>query len=426
MRFPEQAVGRRERLFVLAAMLAAIALSVAFVVARRHHPLLGDAPEYDAEGRFIAHGQWWWTRLPYGIPHAGAWKAPLYPAFVGVLYAVLGDHHVRVQLVQALLLAPLTVGLTWWLGRRLLGPRAGIAAALVAAVYPAIWQWNGLLYSETLAIPLTLLLLIVVLDRTPTLARAAGAGALLGVNLLLRPSAIVLLAAIAVAWLVATGWRRGVGLCVVSAVIALLVVAPWTIRNAIVLHGFLPVSVQDAAAYGTFNSDAANDPVLPYAWRPLPSSLRTVYDRRHPLPDLVFRARLQHLFVSYVNAHPSSLVESFFWNGLTRTWDVRRPAHILAEPSFDGRSRTATAVGMVMWWVLLPLALVGLWRWRRRIRLVLPVVALALATSVLLTAESETRYRATLEALVVVIACSAVPWLTRGEAEPSAGAATLT
>lgn len=412
-RLERYGVTRRELLLVVGAMLITIAISVAFALVRRHHPLVGDAPEYDSEGRFISNGHWWWTQLPYGMPHAGAWKAPLYPALVGILYALFGDHHLRVEIVQAVVLAPLTVGLTWWLARRLFGPRVGMASAVVVALYPAVWQWNGLLYSEALAIPLTLALLAVVLDQIPTLKRAAVAGGLLGINVLVRPSAIALFAGIAVAWLVAVGWRHGGRLCLITAIAAVLVIAPWTIRNAVVLDGFLPVSLQDIAAYGTFNSDAANDPVSPYAWRPLPRSVSTVYARNRPLPDLVFRSRLQHLAVSYVGEHPSSLIKAFFWNGLTRTWDIRRPSHILADPKFDGRSKTATGVGMVMWWLLLPLAVASLWRSRRRLALVLPLLAIAFATSVILTIESETRYRATLEALVVILACSALPWLTR-------------
>lgn len=411
-------VERRERLIVIGAILVAVALSVAFALLRRHHPLVGDAPEYDAEGRFIADGHLWWSALPFGVPHATAWKAPLYPAWVGALYAVLGEHHVRVELVQSVVLAPLTVGLAWWLGRRLLGPRGGMAVALVAAVYPALWQWNGLLYSETLAIPLTLLLLTVVVDREPTGRRAAAAGALLGVNLLVRPSAIALLAGVVVAWVVTTGWRRGAALSALTLLVAVLVVAPWTIRNAVVLDGFLPVSLQDAAAYGTFNDDAANDPKAPYAWRAVPRSVLGVYDRRHPVPDLTFRARLQQLAFDYVKQHPASVSKAFFWNGLTRTWDIRRPSHILAEPKFDGRSRAVTAVGMAMWWVLLPLALLGLWRLRRRRALVWPVLAIAVASTLLLTVESETRYRAPLETLVVVLACAGLPWLTRERSRP--------
>jgi len=58
--------------------------------------------------------------------------------------------------------------------------------------------------------------------------------------------------------------------------------------------------------------------------------------------------------------------------------------------------------------VLFVLALAGLWRRRRRRELVWPVLALALAASIVFTIDSGTRYRAPLEPLIAVLACSAV------------------
>jgi hypothetical protein len=64
-----------------------------------------------------------------------------------------------------------------------------------------------------------------------------------------------------------------------------------------------------------------------------------------------------------------------------------------------------------MYWILLVAAVVGLWRLRRRPRLLWPLVALAVAASVVVTTEAHTRYRAPLEPLIVVLACSNVPAL---------------
>ena len=73
--------------------------------------------------------------------------------------------------------------------------------------------------------------------------------------------------------------------------------------------------------------------------------------------------------------------------------------------------------------MLLPLALIGLWRARRRRALVLGVLAMALAASVVFTADSGTRYRAPLEPLIAVLACSAVlvPRAAREQEGPAVG-----
>ncbi len=382
-----------------------MAVRIAYAFATRHARLAGDETEYDAEGWLIAQGHWFWTRVPYGILHAGAWKAPGYPAWVGVWYALLGHHPFAVRLLQVPLGA-VTIGLSWLLARRLFGPRVAIAAALVVAMYPLAWQYEELLYSESLATPLTLAVLVVIFTRAPSARRAMLCGALVGVAMLIRPSSEFLVLGAPVAWSIAAGARRGIGLTAIVVAVAVAVVAPWTARNAVVLHGFVPISLQDAALYGTFNAQAANDPVWPYAWRPDPPEVANLVDPAHPLSDVRFRARLIHLGLAYISAHPASVAEAFFWNGLSRLWDIRHRSRSLTEVSLEGRSRLVTNLGLDAYYVVLALALLGLWRARRRRMLVFGVLAIALGASVVYTADSGTRYRAPLEPLLAVLACA--------------------
>jgi 4-amino-4-deoxy-L-arabinose transferase-like glycosyltransferase len=393
-------------LWILAiAMALSAAIVVAYVLATRPNGLAGDQHEYDLQGRFFVDGHLWWTTTPFGIAHATAWKAPAYPAWVGLWYALIGTTPTGVTLIQGLLLAPATVLLTWLLARRLFGLRAAAAAALVTAVFPLAWEFYGLLYSEALAIPLTMLVLVLTLDRTPTTRRAAGIGAVVGVCILVRPTSFFLFAGVAVAWILAVGLRRAAALTGLAVAVAVLVVAPWTIRNAIVLNGFIPVSVQDAAAYGTFNAESANDPNSPYAWRISPAVFHEAVGPT-PVDDPELRSRLQDAARDYIRAHPTSVAKAFFWNGLSRFWDIRRPGNALAEVRFDGRSHDVTAAGLWLYYLLLPLALIGLWRMRSRRQIVLPILALALAASLVFTVQAGTRYRAPLEPLIVALAAS--------------------
>jgi 4-amino-4-deoxy-L-arabinose transferase-like glycosyltransferase len=400
-------IPRRELGLLLGAVAFGVALRVAFVLITRHQGLAGDELEYDADGRLIAAGHWFWSTAPYGIPHPSAWKAPGYVAWVGILYSLLGAHQLRVELVQAVLCGPLTICLTFVLGRRLFGARTGLVAAWLVAAYPLAWQYDVRLYSESLATPLTLVLLIVFLERTPTARRSAAAGALAGLLLLIRPTSVFLLVGLAVAWVLAAGLRRGAVFAALSIAVAAVVVVPWTIRNYDVVGGFIPISVQDAAAYGTFNATSAGDPVWPYAWRPTNPRDADLFDPRHPLGEVRLRSELQKRARKYIAAHPFSVVEAFFWNGLSRLWDVRRPSRALTEVRFEGRSRALTIAGLGFYYVLAPLAMLGLWRLRSRRGLVLPLVAIALTASVVFTIDSGTRYRAPLEPVIALLACSA-------------------
>src|SRR3954454_3464503 len=84
-------VPSRELAIVAGIALLGFVVRLVFVLAFRNHVLLGDEIEYDIEGRFIAHGHWFWSTTPSGIPHPSIWKAPGYPAFVGAIYWLLGS-----------------------------------------------------------------------------------------------------------------------------------------------------------------------------------------------------------------------------------------------------------------------------------------------------------------------------------------------
>ncbi|HWF73623.1 MAG TPA: glycosyltransferase family 39 protein, partial [Solirubrobacteraceae bacterium] len=383
-------VSRREAYLLLAAIAVGVAARIAYVLATRHFALAGDEVEYDSEGWLIAHGHLFYTRLPYGILTNGAWKPPGYPLWVGVWYAIVGHHPLVVRFAQVPFGA-VNIFLSWILARRLFGSRVAIAAGFVVALYPLAFQYEELLYSEALATPLTLAVLIVIFTGTPTRRRAVLCGVLLGVSLLIRASDVFLLAGVLVAWGTRAGWRRGIALTALATLAAALVVAPWTVRNAVVLHGFVPIAIDDAALYGTFNAQSANDPVYPYAWRTEPPAAAPLFNPRHPLDELTLHDKLLHLGLSYISAHPTSVLGAFFWNGLSRLWDIRRRSHSLAEVPFEGRSRLLTNLGLDVYDVLLPLALIGLWRARRRRELVFGVLAIALAAAIVFTSDSGTR-----------------------------------
>ena len=401
-------VPRRELWALGALLLLSSAVVLVYVAATEPIELRGDMGEYHSEGVFFTEGKAWWTTLPFGIAHAGAWKAPVYPAWVGLWYELLGASAARVAIVQGLVLAPLGVLLTWMLGRRLLGPAVGLGAAAIVAVFPLVWEYYGLLYPEALAVPAALLLYLLFLERPPTARLAVAVGVVAGVGVLIRPSSIFAFAGILAAWVLAAGWRRGSGLTALAVAVAALTVAPWTIRNYVVSDGeLIPVSVQDGAAYGTFNDEAAGDPTYPYAWRYALRDPPAVLEGP-PVGDGELRTELQDAALDYIGEHPLSVLEAFYWNGLSRFWDVRRPAHAVDEAAPEGRSEGLAVAGIALYYVIGVAALVGLWRLRHRRTLVVPLLAMALAASVVFTVASATRYRAPLEPLLAILAVAAV------------------
>ena len=387
-------------------MAASFVIVMIWILATRSQGFGGEGSDevlYNEYGENFRQGQFWWASVPFGIEHASAWKAPGYPAWVGFWYSLVGASAFRVYVIQALL-APLTVLLTWALGRRVFTPRVGLVAAWIVAVFPLVFEYYGMLFPEALVIPLTLgVLLVLSHRRAPDWRGAALLGALIGVTLLIRPTSFFLFAPVAVLWMISCGPRRGAGLTAIAIAAAALVIAPWTIRNYEVTDGgFIPLSVQDGAVYGTFNDEAANDPENPYAWRFSLADPPEILTRMPRPDDAELRTGLQDAAFDYIADHPGSVAEAFYWNGIRRFWDLRSPDEVLDEVEFQGRSRAVRGIGLGLYWLLLPLAAYGAWAIRGRRRLLWPLAALVLAASVAFTIIGGTRYRAPLEPLVAI------------------------
>jgi len=397
-----------------------VLIRLVYAVWLRGDPLNGDLPGYHAAASLFADGKLFWGIEPYGDPHVSAWKAPGYWAWSGSIYTLFGSTPSRVAVVQALVCGPAVITLTWLLARRLLDRDVALLAAGIMAVYPNAFQFEQLLYPESIAQPLGLLLLVVTLKQAPTTRIAALGGVLLAVGMLVRPSSVYFASGILVFWWVSAGFRPMLRNGVVMAVCAALLIIPWSIRNVVVMDGFIPISVQDGAIAGTFNDDAANDKALPWAWRPVVSRDRDLLAT--PRPELELRKDLIERGREYIKEHPSSVPKAFFWNGLSRTWDIRRPSHVGNETQYDGRKLRVTQAGLAMYWLLLPLAFVGLWRLRRTRRdLVLSVLTSAVAASVVFTIVASTRYRVTFEPLIVILAAAGLLPALRGRRTPRGG-----
>ena len=103
--------------------------------------LMGDARGYDQWAQRLAGGDWVGTDVFY--------QAPLYPYFLGVVYAFAGHDLLAVRVVQALVgsLSAVLVGMA---GARLFSARAGLIAGLGLAIYaPAIF-FDGLIQKSVL------------------------------------------------------------------------------------------------------------------------------------------------------------------------------------------------------------------------------------------------------------------------------------
>ncbi len=192
-------------------------------------------------------------------------RAPLWPTMIAAIYSVVGGQD-RVVRIFLSFVGSGTCTLIYFFSKDLFGRRIGIIAGLAAALYPFLFIYDGWLYSESLYIFLLFAFCYTLyhLQRSPHLDLMIISGLLLGLLSLTRPNGLLLLGlfivwAVIIGWAKLIPWRKAIQVAMIVSVISLILVVPWTIRNFMVSHAFIPVAVGDGKVLlGAYNDDVAN------------------------------------------------------------------------------------------------------------------------------------------------------------------------
>jgi hypothetical protein len=187
--------------------------------------------------------------------------SPGLPLFVAGVYELSGGVHERLARVVLAVIGALSVLFTYLIGRRLARPPStpplpgevgwrevspALIGALVVAIYPALLEYQGMLMSEPLAA--TLLsggVLAALWAWDGGRWRWLLPGALFGALALTRPEylAIAVLVALVVFAREASGdWRASLTQAAIFLLGLVVIVAPWTVRNAVALDRLVPIS----------------------------------------------------------------------------------------------------------------------------------------------------------------------------------------
>lgn len=410
--------------------VSALAIRVAFVVVVDPEvPPVGDASAYHLLAENLADGRGYIRPFDDQLLHrerATAEYPPLFPAVLAVP-ARLGASSVESQRIVLAFVGAGTVVLIGLLGRRVGGPVAGLVAAAIAAGYPMLFQSEAVLMAEALFVPLVaaaLLLAYWAADR-PSPGRFAALGAVLGLATLTRAEGLLLgvVLVVPLCWrLFALLPRRRVQLAITALGVAVLLVLPWTIRNAVRLDAFVPVSNNVGTLVDGANCDQTYEGALLGLWREtfsqfgdearrLPQSEACfegfdIADRQFEEAEVANRHRDDGL--DYARDHLGELpkVAAVRW---LRTWGVYSPSQQVDYESLEGRPRSWQIAGTVMFWVLLPFAIAGVFVIRRRGLRVWPLLAPVVVVSITaVLTYGQQRFRAGAEPAIVVVAATAL------------------
>jgi 4-amino-4-deoxy-L-arabinose transferase-like glycosyltransferase len=306
--------------------------------------------------------------------------------------------------------------------RRMLSPLAARIAVVVAAVYPNIWVHNPVVMSETIAMLLIALALWLLLRQRDAASWrwAVGLGVVTGLAGLARSELVLLVPAFGVvaAWFAARQATtapeppprsaRPLATLAIVAAAGLAVVAPWVLANLTRFEEPVTLTTNDGTTWLGANCDDTYEGPILGGW-----SLLCVYDVSVPDDvDPSVRSRLwRDAAFEYVGDNTSRLpVVVAARTG--RMLSVYEPDGLVIADAYEDKFEWALWTGTAMWWVLVPLAVLGLvvMPWTARWML-LPPIAIVLLTTVVFY--GGIRLRNPLELSVVLAAAYGIAWLVR-------------
>ena len=235
---------RTQRAWLLVIVGVAFVVRLAWVLyAARPTKGLQDPALYLFFARQIAGGEGY--ALLGGEPTA--YYPVGYPAVLGAVFWLIdhtpipNDYEMAAGVLN-LVLGTATVALVFDVARRLFDNRVGLVSAAVLAVFPNLVFHTAVALTETLFNFLVMAALLVLVsaswrDRAIGWRRLAVFGVLLALSAFVRPISLFFVPVLLVVWLVAGwSWRPALRQLAIVCVAVAVVIAPWTIRNIVVMN----------------------------------------------------------------------------------------------------------------------------------------------------------------------------------------------
>ena len=404
---------RRPSRFILglgAICLVGLALRVAYVLIVKHdQKLWGDAFFYHYQAEAILHGHNFPIPYLYRFSHVIR-PAADHPPLWTILLAgadLLGLRSYEGHKLYSCVIGTGTIAAVGFLGRRVATERAGLIAAGVAALYPNFWANDGLAQSET---PLLLAIAVTMLVayrfwRRPTWRVAAAFGAAVGISALIHPEMILLGPLVGIPLAIGRrtfDWRGRIGLLAVMGAASTLVIAPWVGRNLATFEDpvYLSNGIDETMLVSNCDSTYYGQYV---GWWDMRCILAHEHDVISDDQSVSF-THYRKLALDYMRAHKSRLPVVIAAR-LGRGWNLYKPIQGTRLDVGEGRELWVNRLGLVSFYLLVPLAIGGVVVLRRRRVPSYPLLALAATVSVgMATTFGNTRYRTAAEVALAILA----------------------
>ncbi len=402
--------------FVAAMLLVAfVARSAVILATSSDYVPVADAAQFDEIASRIVDGEGYGDTQVFLLEGPSAWRGPTYPLALAAVYAVAGEHSLTAGRLENAAIGTVLVGLIGLLASMLFGRRVGAVALVLAALHPTlILHTTGLQLDPLMAVLVVGSIAAAVQHRrAPSGWRwPVVAGVLLGLALLTRE--VGFFAVPPVALLLWAPPRRvawaSLRAPAAALAIAVAMLVPWTIRNAIAVDAFVPTTSNGGYGLaGTYNDTSAHRKDFPAIWLPAetdPHLAQVILDME-PRTEVNLDRVLRGEALDYIRDHPTYVGRVAFWNTV-RLYDLQGPEHAEFYAAFVPYSVSLSRIAVfgsygIYMLTLLCLALRAARGSPRAVWLfpVLATIGFALVSGTI-------RYRATIEPFLVIAAAAAV------------------
>lgn len=422
-------------------LLALLARVIWLAVDANYHPIL-DAESYYLQGIYLYNHHHLLRLEPPATAfghHSRRWPNAYWPPLY-VMFQATGQelHHwlaftgiraiAMIRLVQAVIGA-IGVGLMAVLALRLFGRRVSAVTGVFFALFPPSIFVCESFYSESLWVPVFIAAVWAAVEcrRTRKLWWVALAGLLAGLGTLTHSNGIYVVPPVIVAIWPHGGLRLRAGggqrqrvftpraFVPLAAYLAVFVAAltPWTVRNWVELHHFVPISTSFGNTIaGVYNDQARLSKKDPGAWVlvrgvELYASINAE-DHSNPNPAVADDQLTARAF-TYIEQHPTYPFVVAFWN-TARLLEIMGPGlseWYSREVGIDGRW---SDLAMLSFWLIALAALYGCFTQRVRLgEKWIWLVPLMMYVGIVFIQSEVPRFRSPIDPfLCMLAACAAV------------------
>jgi hypothetical protein len=238
----------------------------------------------------------------------------------------------------------------------------------------------------------------------------ATAGVLAGLTALTRNNGVIALvgvAALAASGRGSRGWICRLRAPLLVTAVAVLTIAPWTIRNAVVMGGFLPISDETGPTLvGTYNPVSMANRTQPGLRTGIAgnTTYRDFFREEPAHSEITIDSVLTHDSITFALDHPA-YIGTVFWHNTLRLLDLHGVDRIRFGAQTIGLPPGVTVGGAIMFYLVALLALAGVFvpATRRAPRALWIIPGLQFLTTVLVIVETP-RFRTPLEPFILLLA----------------------